>query len=64
MAKALMKYETIDDAQVKNIMEGRESGAPEDWDDDVVEPDSSDGGSAPAESDEAAGTIGGPAQEL
>jgi cell division protease FtsH len=63
MAKALMKYETIDDAQVKNIMEGRESGAPKDWDDDVVEPDSSDGGSAPAESDEAAGTIGGPAQE-
>jgi len=62
MAKALMKYETIDDAQVKNIMEGRPSGRPKDWD-DVSEPDSPDGGSAAAESKDAAGEIGGPAQE-
>ncbi len=62
MAKALMKYETIDDVQVKNIMEGREPGIPKDWD-DSLEPDSPDGGSATAEPDDAAGTIGGPAQE-
>ena len=33
MAKALMKYETIDMEQVKDIMEGREPRPPEDWDD-------------------------------
>jgi cell division protease FtsH len=62
MAKALMKYETIDDVQVKNIMEGRDSGAPKDWD-DSLEPDIPDGGSATEESGAAPGKIGGPAQE-
>ena len=33
MAKALMKYETIDQGQVKDIMEGREPKPPEDWND-------------------------------
>ena len=33
MAKALMKYETIDMEQVKDIMEGREPRPPEGWDD-------------------------------
>ena len=33
MAKALMKYETIDMDQVKDIMEGREPRPPEGWDD-------------------------------
>jgi cell division protease FtsH len=33
MAKALMKYETIDQGQVKDIMEGREPKPPADWDD-------------------------------
>ena len=60
MAKALMKYETITDVQVKDIMEGREPTPPEDWDDsddskptDVKEDDDA----------EATGTIGGPASE-
>jgi len=60
MAKALMKYETIIDVQVKDIMEGREPTPPEDWDDsddskptDVKEDDDA----------EATGTIGGPASE-
>ena len=34
MASALMKYETIDSAQIDAIMEGREPGPPEDWSDD------------------------------
>ena len=63
MAKALMKYETIDSVQVKAIMDGKEPQPPEDWDDTVepIRPD--DDGSATAESDGAAGNIGGPAQE-
>jgi len=40
MAKALMKYETIDAEQIDDIMAGREPGAPKDWDDSVSrEPD-------------------------
>jgi cell division protease FtsH len=33
MARALMKYETIDQTQIKDIMEGREPRPPEDWED-------------------------------
>ena len=33
MASALMKYETIDNSQITDIMEGREPQPPEDWDD-------------------------------
>ncbi|MBT2771881.1 ATP-dependent zinc metalloprotease FtsH [Halomonas sp. ISL-60] len=33
MAEALMKYETIDAAQLKDIMEGRDPRPPEGWDD-------------------------------
>ncbi|HID24945.1 MAG TPA: ATP-dependent metalloprotease, partial [Thermoplasmata archaeon] len=32
MADALMKYETIDADQVKNLMAGKESGQPKEWD--------------------------------
>lgn len=38
MAAALMKYETIDETQIKEIMEGKEPSPPTDWTDD----DSSD----------------------
>jgi len=62
MAKALIKYETIDISQVKDIMEGREPQPPEDWE-DTPEPKAPGDGSAPAESDDAAGKIGGPARE-
>jgi len=31
MAKALLQYETIDGEQISAIMEGREPGAPKDW---------------------------------
>ena len=63
MAKALMKYETIDITQLKAIMEGREPQPPEDWDDTLDPKRPDDDGSATAESDDAAGKIGGPAQE-
>ncbi len=33
MAEALVKYETIDDNQIKDIMEGRKPKPPEGWDD-------------------------------
>ena len=33
MADALMKYETIDRQQIIDIMEGREPGPPEGWED-------------------------------
>jgi len=63
MAKALMKYETIGSDQVKDIMDGREPRPPEDWDDtpDANRPDND--GSATADTDDAAGEIGGPARE-
>ena len=60
MAKALMKYETIDKPQITDIMEGREPRPPEDWDDKGHPPDR---GSATAESDDGKGHIGGPAEE-
>jgi cell division protease FtsH len=63
MAKALMKFETIDITQVKDIMEGREPQPPADWEDASDPKRPGDDGSASAESDDAAGEIGGPAQE-
>ena len=33
MANALMKYETIDENQISEVMENREPSPPEDWDD-------------------------------
>ena len=56
MAKALIKYETINADQIDDIMEGKKPRPPEDWEDD--EP----GGTAVADaSDEDTGPIGGPA---
>jgi len=59
MAKALMKYETIDMEQVKDIMEGREPRPPEGWDD-------GDGSPPPKKKKKKSDTatpIGGPASE-
>ena len=33
MSEALIKYETIDEEQIKDIMEGRVPRPPRDWDD-------------------------------
>jgi cell division protease FtsH len=60
MAKALMKYETIDSEQIKNIMEGRDPGEPKDWkDSDEVTPS----GGGKADDADTASPIGGPASE-
>ena len=64
MANALIRYETIDVEQIKDIMEGREPRPPQDWSDHsppggdspVVE-DEDDGEQSPSGS----GSIGGPA---
>jgi cell division protease FtsH len=59
MAAALMKYETIDQEQISEIMAGREPQPPEDWDDSEpgesaeVEPD--------AEPEKPKPPLGGPA---
>lgn len=60
MAKALVKYETIDAAQVKNIMEGREPGEPKDWRD---EDDSSTASGDKQSAGDTSTPIGGPASE-
>jgi cell division protease FtsH len=63
MAKALMKFETIDSDQVKDIMDGVEPREPKDWHDDTPDPKRPDDGSATAEAGDPASEIGGPAEE-
>ncbi len=60
MAKALMKYETLNDVQVKDIMEDREVRPPKDWDDSD---DSATTGAKEDTKGETTGVIGGPASE-
>ncbi len=72
MARALMKYETIDDKQIEDIMAGREPRPPEDWDDEsggsgAKADDSgvpgSDAGSDESGDDNDRGLVGGPAPQ-
>lgn len=63
MAEALIKYETIDRHQIKDIMEGKEPQPPEGWtspsdDDDLISKGTSGSASKKTE-----GPIGGPAGE-
>jgi len=60
MANALVKYETIDAGQIKEIMAGKEPSPPEDWVDTGDAP--TDAGPKAPES-ESTGSIGGPASE-
>lgn len=60
MAKALVKYETIDSDQIKDIMSGKEPRPPADWED---LPDSSSAAGPKAPESESKGSIGGPASE-
>ena len=64
MADALIKYETIDTAQIDDIMAGRTPRPPKDWDDDESKP-KTDARAAPAsgQPDGSKGTIGGPAKQ-
>jgi cell division protease FtsH len=63
MSKALMKYETIDHEQIKDIMEGREPKPPEDWNDSVDPKPPEETTKTDSKSESDAPTIGGPATE-
>jgi len=60
MAEALVKYETIDGSQIKDIMNGKEPKPPEDWNDSTDVKADSDTSKPETES---TGSIGGPASE-
>jgi len=60
MAKALVKYETIDEKQIADIMEGREPRPPADWD-GPTQPNAPDTDSKPDKG--VSRPIGGPASE-
>ncbi len=57
MAEVLMKYETIDESQIKEIMEGRMPPPPEGWDDSGTPPPVKPGDESPET------PIGGPASQ-
>jgi cell division protease FtsH len=61
MAESLIKYETIDEQQIKDIMEGRTPRPPEDWD-EPSEPGEPVQAEPPAELPGAA-PLGGPASQ-
>jgi cell division protease FtsH len=60
MAEALMKYETIDEQQIRDIMEGRPPRPPEDWNEPT-----GPGEPVPSEpvDDKGAAPLGGPASQ-
>lgn len=60
MAKALVKYETIDADQIKDIMDGKDPRPPADWD---TTGDTPSGHDKKAPKSEAPGSIGDPASE-
>jgi cell division protease FtsH len=60
MAKALVKYETIDADQIKDIMDGKDPRPPADWDTTGDTPSDHD---KKAPKSEAPGSIGDPASE-
>jgi cell division protease FtsH len=71
MAKALIKYETIDQHQIKVIMEGKEPPPPEGWEEDDLSSDSDDDSDgsvvaaddAKSKSDKGSDVVGGPASQ-
>jgi len=60
MAEALMKYETIDESQLKDIMQGRDPKPPADWDDSPTSPS---GGARARDRDKPEAPIGKPASQ-
>ena len=60
MADALIKYETIDESQLKDIMEGRDPKPPADWDET---PTSTPGGGKARDRDKPEAPIGKPASQ-
>ena len=68
MAKALIKYETLDSEQLDAIMEGREPEPPTDWNDDPgpdpkTGKDAGDTATHAAPEQDPSGPIGGPVRE-
>lgn len=64
MAKALVKYETLDTEQIDDIMAGEEPRPPQDWEDVDDEPTSGATAKSPKEgSSKDSDPIGGPASE-
>ncbi|MEO1581896.1 MAG: ATP-dependent zinc metalloprotease FtsH [Pseudomonadota bacterium] len=62
MAEALIRYETIDEKQIADIMEGRDPRPPADWTDNDNPPSAVTGdGPSKRKSDGPSGSIGGPA---
>ena len=61
MAAALIKYETLDESQIKDVMAGREPRPPDDWEDDSTPQPGPDVRESSADSDSK--TIGGPASQ-
>ena len=57
MAQALIKFETIDDGQIKEIMQGRPPSPPADWDDSI----GTKGGFRPPSPEAGPGGVGTPA---
>ena len=60
MAEALMKFETIDESQLKDIMQGRDPKPPADWDDSPTSPS---GGAKARDRDKPEAPIGKPASQ-
>jgi cell division protease FtsH len=60
MAEALMKFETIDESQLKDIMDGRDPKPPADWDDSPTSPS---GGAKARDRDKPEAPIGKPASQ-
>ncbi len=66
MAEALIKYETIDSDQIRDIMEGRPPREPKDWNADQSEPPKPSSGAPVVDLSKGksnGGTIGGPAEQ-
>lgn len=63
MAKALMEYETIDDVQVKDIMEGRAPRPPADWEESSQPKSPDDGPATATATHDVGGKIGELAEE-
>jgi len=68
MAQALVKYETIDDKQIADLMAGKEPRPPQDWTDSGSSGTGAESGAGEADdkpddkSDDKAGGVGGPAE--
>jgi len=64
MCDALMKFETIDSDQIKDIMDGKDPRPPKDWVDNDSSSNSNDSSSAATKKeDKPSGTIGGTADQ-